>query len=434
MSVTPSDKLVMSRCRLLTREPWYGTIALGMDWIESRALDTMGVRIINGGHVQCLYSPDFVMRRTIPELCSVIMHELEHLVRLHCVRVADRHPQVWNLAADMCVNGTESSPRIEYQDDDSNRRVLPFDSEPPDPKTGKKPKCVFIPQGWANDGTSEEFYDKLLQEAKQFKKKGKGGKKGSGGSGEGEGDGDGEGDGEGGGGGGMIFGDKYGTMFDDHNVWNDTDVSADEARQVVYDMVREANEKSRGTAPGHLADAITALAKPIVRWRELLRRYIGRYVGNRRQTWARQNRRRQSFGNPGHTLHAAAKVCCIIDTSGSIGKSELEQFFAEIDMIAHKSKVSILQWDYAFQGYNGNYRRSDWRKFIIKGRGGTDMAAPIEWLIENRLVPDLTVMLTDGYCNWADDKQFPLITCITSAQDQVKPCPWGHVVWLGRNN
>lgn len=119
----------------------------------------------------------------------------------------------------------------------------------------------------------------------------------------------------------------------------------------------------------------------------------------------------------------------IVDTSGSIGPRELEQFFSEIEAISSRCKTMVLQWDSAFQGYD-RYRRGDWRRFSVKGRGGTDMAAPVQWLIDNKLVSDVQVMLTDGYCNYADPNKvkFPMITVITTPESSTKDPLYGHVV------
>ena len=191
-------------------------------------------------------------------------------------------------------------------------------------------------------------------------------------------------------------------------------------------MVQNAITKNQGSIPGHLLDAVQALGKPIVRWRELLRRYLGQHVGNRRPTLARRPRRNDMFGVKGISHHAAATVNVIIDTSGSIGQHELSKFFAEIDAISSRAKTTVLQWDHSFQGYS-QYRRGNWKQFKVSGRGGTDMAAPYKWLEDNGKLADVQVMLTDGYCNWAESKGYPVITCITTDQ----PSPgWGHIVRL----
>lgn len=434
-----ADRLMNARCRLMTREPWYGTFAMSMSWIPSEMpwlpeeARTMGVRIVNGCDIQCLWYPGFVDKLTTEETFAVIQHEIEHIVRVHCIRIGHRNPQAWNVASDMSVNGPRSAPRIGYTDPATNETIIPH-----------KGQICWIPEDWPKDETAEHFYSRLEKQSGQCcgtcgrptggKGKGKGKGKGEGkGDKQQDGDGGGEGDGEAcpqcgqSGGDGYSFGGVSGKAIDNHDIWNQSDVSEDEARQIIKDVATQATEKCQGQVPGHLAEAIKALGKPVVRWRELLKHYLGKHVGNHRKTYSRRNRRRDWFGVAGISHHAAADVVVIIDTSGSIGTRELEQFFAEIDMIASRARVAVLQWDHAFQGY-AQYRRGNWKKFEVHGRGGTDMAAPIEWLVDNHLVADVQVMLTDGYANWADPKPFPYITVITTPEGTTTGPSWGHVV------
>jgi hypothetical protein len=395
-----TDRLMKARCRLMTREPWYGHIAMNMVWIASEmpwmpeSRRTMGVRIVNGGEIQCLYYPPFVDKLSIRELFAVIQHEIEHIVRCHCVRVGSRNPEAWNIAADMCVNGPKKSPRIGYQEPTTGELIVPL-----------KGNIVWIPEDWPQDGTSEDYYDRLEKQQKKNggscnncgrPKKGKGSKGGKGGKGKKD-DQSGQGSGDScptcGGdlGGDYNYGGVQGKVIDDHSVWNQTDVSPDEARQMM------------------------------------LRQYLGKHSGNQRRTYSRRNRRRQEFGTKGISRHAASDVTVIVDTSGSIGQQELKQFFAEIEAISHRSRVWLLQWDASFQGY-ARYRRGDWKKIEVKGRGGTDMAEPIEWLCQNGLVKDVQVMLTDGYCNYAEDKGFPYMCVITTPEGTTNGPDWGHTI------
>jgi predicted metal-dependent peptidase len=139
--------------------------------------------------------------------------------------------------------------------------------------------------------------------------------------------------------------------MDSHATWSQTDISEDEARQLVKDITDQATAKCQGNSPGHLTQVLKDLAKAVVHWRELLRQYIGNHVGNRRLTYSRRNRRQDTFGLPGISHHAAGRVCVIVDSSGSISDVELAQFFSEIEMISSRAKVHVLQWDYSFQGY-----------------------------------------------------------------------------------
>ena len=430
------DKLMKARCRLMTREPWYGHVAMSMTWKASQmsGMDekakTMGVRIVNGGEVQCIYYPPFVESCTVEELYGVVQHEIEHIVRLHCVRPGQhRHPLLWNYAADMCVNGPQKSPRIGYRDHSSSQLVLPLNGN-----------IIHIPPDWPQDETTEYYYEKLEAGAKQSAKgklksqqSGKGGGQGDeegdngqgeGKGGKGQGEGNGEGNGEGDGAGTGIGGE----LIDNHDIWNESDVSLDEARQVIKDIVDQATEKSQGHAPGHLASAIADLKKPVVKWHQLLQHYFGRHVGNKRVTYSRRARRRDQFGMPGISRHAAATVNVIVDTSGSVSDEELQQFFAEIESIQSRARTFVLQWDHAFQGF-APYRRGAWKRFKVCGRGGTDMAAPVKWLKDNHRIADCQIMLTDGECNYLPkgDVQFPMITVITRSNGGSEP-DYGHVI------
>ncbi len=215
-SAEQSEKLMKARCRLMTREPWYGHIAMSMVWIPSNMpwlpeqRRTMGVRIVNGGEVQCLYYPPFVESMTVKETFAVIQHEIEHIVRLHCLRVSHRDPDGWNIAADMTVNGPRNKPRIGYHESSTAEVIVPL-----------KGNIIWIPEDWPQDGTSELFYDMLEKKQKKLgptcpncgrpqPKKGKGGKgkdknpgqsgqgdKGESGQDSGDGEGDEEGQGQG---------------------------------------------------------------------------------------------------------------------------------------------------------------------------------------------------------------------------------------------
>ncbi len=379
-----------ARCRLMIKEPFYGHIAMDMTWKESN-MDwlpeykrTMGVRIRSTGEVECQYYRPFVESLNLEELYAIVQHEIEHIVRLHCVRISDRDPELWNIVADMVVNGRRSNPRIGYVDPNTRKVIIPFQDY-----------LYWIPDKWPEDGTTEQFYE-FLDKSNNKKKA-------------------------------VINDDKK--LLDDHSIWGQTEVSIDEARQIVRDIVNQAVEKSQGNIPGHLISAISQLSKPIVQWRQLLRQYCGRYCGNRRITFSRRNRRMDWFGMPGLSHHATAKANIIVDTSGST-EQYLGQFFSEIDMISSRVRAKVLQWDYEMQGYS-SYRRGDWKKFQVKGKGGTDMQAPLEWLKTNKLITDLQIMLTDGECTYlpADEVKFPIITVITSLTN---PAPdYGHVVRMG---
>ena len=385
------EKLERARCRLLLVVPFYGHAAMQMRWMASempwlpQEQRTMGVRIVEGA-VDCLYYPPFVESLSVAEVAAVVQHEVEHVVRLHCVRQVGFDHEIFNIAADMCVNGSKSLPRIGIASDESNRPVIPFRDE-----------IVWIPQYWQPDLTAEQYYDRIIAEQK-----------------------------------GPDSICRYGTTLDDHAVWDQSSADLEEARSAVRTLVAEAVARDPGSIPGHLTEAVHRLGQPMVSWVRLLRQHVGRHLGGRRRTLARASRRRQEFGVPGVSRRAGATINVVTDTSGSVSPRLLEQFFGEIDAISSRARVHVLQWDHAFQGYE-RYRRNDWRKFKIKGRGGTDMAAPFDWLVEHRKIADVQILLTDGFCNWPAPGPFPLITVIAGSGPAWSKPGWGAVIQLGAN-
>lgn len=377
------DRIMNARCRLMICEPFYGHIAMNMDWIPNEmswkqlADRTMGVRVMNGGQVQCLYYPPFVESLSIEQLYGVIQHEIEHIVRCHCVRIGNRDAMIWNIAADMSVNGKQTNPRIGYKDA-KGTLVLPLDGN-----------IVWIPVDWDADMTTEQYYDLLMSQS--------------------------------------HIDEVLGQLIDDHDIWSQSDSSVDEIRQSVKNLVADAVERSSGSVPHHLEASIAALNQPIIEWRQLLRLYLGRYVGRRRYTYSRRNRRQRIFGTKGISKHASSDMNIIVDVSGSITEAELRQFFTEIEAISHKCKIWLLLWDQQFRGYQ-QYRRGDWKSIGIKGRGGTDMIAPIEWLCDNNLIRSVQIMLTDGYCEYSDHKCFEFICVITTDDVNTRQPSWGRVV------
>lgn len=170
MSKSVSDKLSAARCRLLTCAPWYGHMSMSIIWKEDQMewipeeMRTMGVTMRKNGDIICFYYPPFVESRTLKQLYGCIQHEIEHLVRLHPIRIGTRDHMAFNIACDMVVNGKKSSPRIGYKDD--KKVILPL--EPKEKlklgsgKTREIGGLVHLPEDFVENMTAEEAYDKVM--------------------------------------------------------------------------------------------------------------------------------------------------------------------------------------------------------------------------------------------------------------------------------
>ncbi len=412
--VDVSDLLMRARCKLLTLNPWYGTMASMFRWKPVESVPTIGVRVVDGGYVDCAYNPEFCDKLSVEEMMGVVQHEIEHIVRLHCVRTGSRDPKLWNIATDMTINGKESQPHI------SN---LPNSDEC---------KGIYYPEAWpgGNAGsvglTSEEIFDRLTKTRIRHKGAAKGMASGqcpNGCSRPGDGD-------------DLISGPADATEeitvhggFDDHDVWQGSTVGEDEARQVIKDMIRQTGLKA-GNAPGHLTDAISALEDPVINWKYELRQFMGRAIGGRRSTWSRQNRKRQAFGVKGKSNHASVKLTIGVDTSGSVSDKLLRQFFTELEMMSQKFKITLVQFDHGYQCHD-IYHRGDWKTLEVKGRGGTSFIEFFKAIEEKHLVGKVNLVLTDGEACHGEERPYPVMWVIMPhrRKEDVLP-PWGHAIFI----
>ena len=284
--MTPEEKLIAARCKLLTVMPFYGHICLPIKWTKSEMSwlkekdKTMGVCVRNG-RAELIWYDKFVDQRTVSELMACIQHEIEHLMRMHCQRRSSRLSFLWQFVTDACVNGKKSAPRIGYND--VNKLVLPLGDK-------SKELLIWIPDNLPDNETAEWYYDKLLEDAD------------------------------------LIEAAKYSCkpdgMVGDHSVWNQTEMSPEDIRQIVHDLVAQAVTRAAGNVPGHVTALLKELSSPIISWQHILKRFMGQHVGNRRWTYSRRNRRLDTFGTAGISRHAAGKVLVIVDTSGSISDDD----------------------------------------------------------------------------------------------------------------
>jgi hypothetical protein len=71
-----SELLMRARCKLLTLNPWYGTMASMFRWKPYDGIKTIGVRVVDGGYVDCVYNQDFCNQMSVDEMMAVVQHEI----------------------------------------------------------------------------------------------------------------------------------------------------------------------------------------------------------------------------------------------------------------------------------------------------------------------------------------------------------------------
>lgn len=89
--------------RLRMKSPFFGTLAMFARFIAS---ETIPAAATDGRDI--FLNPRFLHSLSNPQQDGMILHELLHAALLHPLRLRERQPQLWNIAADIVVNGTIS--------------------------------------------------------------------------------------------------------------------------------------------------------------------------------------------------------------------------------------------------------------------------------------------------------------------------------------
>lgn len=371
------------------------------------------------------------------EVEAILIHEIMHLVLLTQERALD-DADVWNIASDMIINDMITKMTI-------RGRNLPLPYGAIYLSEAKK-------RGYEGPDITEDLYHWLIgkraemQKSKTCPKCGGEGKQKCetcGGTGkdkkgnscpqcEGTGkeqcdqcDGHGQENDE-------FFESIFKSNIDNHDLLRDNDNLTE---SILDDIIKCAQVKGWGEISGNGLETLKELLKPAkVNWKRELRQVLSSsvhgYGSNRSETWIRPNRRNLPL--PGNR-QLENKIYIAIDTSGSIGKDELEQFFAEIESIIRDfSKMTILQWDTEIKSVTKNYRRGKWNDVEIKGRGGTDPQCIFNWIEENKAYKYPVVILTDGYFSENfNPYRAKIIWCVT--EDRNNP-PHGRVIHININD
>ena len=209
-------------------------------------------------------------------------------------------------------------------------------------------------------------------------------------------------------------------------------------RRLVAQAVREHGaRRSRGHLPaGWQRWADQTLAGPTIPWRRVLaaavRRAIAHVAGCHDYSYSRPGRRRIPRIITPAMRRPQVTVAVVIDTSGSMGQSELKAALAEVKGVIRAAGIgsnglTVLACDAAV-GARTRVRRVDDVQLV--GGGGTDMRVGIAAAESSRPRPDVVVVLTDGCTPWPDRPgRARLVVAIVGDQSAARAVPtWATTV------
>jgi predicted metal-dependent peptidase len=350
----------------------------GKEWLSTAATDGRTI----------FFNREFFMKMSVKQVEFVIAHEILHNVFDHMHRVERRDRNIWNIAADYCVNGQLVRDKI-------------GDHNVPDIKIFHDTKHY--------GKSSEQIYDEIFNEMDEKQLA------------------------------------ALGQLLDDHIDWSEDkgdgrpSYSKDELKQ-IRDEIREATVAAAqaagaGNVPASVARMIQEFTEPKMDWREILRQQIQSTIKND-FTFMRPNRKGWHMNAvlPGQNYQETIDICIAIDMSGSISDAQAKDFLGEIKGIMDEYKdFKMKLWTFDTRVYNeadfDSYNMYDFLEYKCKGGGGTDFDANWEYMKNNDIQPKKFIMFTDGYpCGSWGDEVYCDTVFIIHGNDSIVP-PFGEYAY-----
>jgi predicted metal-dependent peptidase len=205
-------------------------------------------------------------------------------------------------------------------------------------------------------------------------------------------------------------------------------------RQVAQECVRHAREA--GNVPAGLLRWAEQTLQPAVDWRRVLaaelRRAVADTAGAVDYSYRRPSRR-ASVAAPvvlPALRRPVPEVAVVCDTSGSMTEDLLAAALAEVEGLLRSlglaRQIRVLACDTAV----GAARRvTSARQVELVGGGGTDMGAGIDAATALRPRPAVTVVLTDGFTPWPDRAPRGIRVVVALLGDEAPDGPqWARAV------
>ena len=355
------------KIRLLRKLPFYGDIVLKLGFHEKKEIPTA---CTDGKNIY--YNPKFFKKLTEGQRNYILMHEIFHVILMHPYRGKGKNPRIWNIACDMVVNCM--CDRME-----SYFKWL-----------------IKIPYERPADGIFsyvmdteivENIYSKLLKEYE----------KNNGAS--------------------KFVINLYRAIIDgrykynieveiDINKCDDLIITLDEDGETfIKEIIKEAAIKARGTEGSYFVPEqvyeLTISKK--IKWQKLLKDMLQTDVGEDvSYTTPERKYIHMELILPGHgpTEDKLEEIWAFVDSSGSVSKDEMSQFLTQLYRIANEFGciTNICYWDTEVTDTYLKIRtEKDILKCTPKHSGGTDINCVYNWIRDNKVKPDVMIILTDGY-------------------------------------
>ena len=334
--------------------------------------DDLPTAATNGRDV--IYNPNFIKTLDDKELNYVVLHEALHKAYQHMnlwKKLHKENPMLANMAADYVVN-------YAIHEADEHGEIT------------KRPDSALFDLAYKGM-TTKQIFDMLKTEYEQ-----------NGGNG--------------------------GEAGHDTHDWEGAESLSDEEKKEVAKQIDQAlrqGEIIRGKMQGNKNRSINEILEPKVNWREQLRDFVTATCKNKDKTsWKRPHKRfiGHDIYMPSMIGESIGQIVVGIDTSGSIGDKELNEFLTEVVAICDEvspSSIELLYWDTHVAGHE-TYNQGDYHALVQTtkpaGGGGTHVGCVNQYIKDKRIQPEAIIILTDGYVedDFGGNWDYPTLWAITT--------------------
>lgn len=360
---TQVSKIDKAKAQIVLDHPFFASILLKKQLKADSSIPTLCVDA--RGNIS--YNEKFIDGLTVPQVVWALCHEIGHVIGQHAVRRKHRDAFKWNYAGDAWINDMLDDAGV-----------------------GQRIDGTVNIQG-SKDKTTETIYDTLPDQPK-------------GKNGQGDGDGD-------------QWDNGLGHDIKDEDL-TESEIKEIEANAKVEIAQAAQAAKARGKLSGKLAEIVADIINVKTPWYEILERYMTSKT-QQDYTWTRPNRRfigldlyLPSMG----TEPSMGEVVLQIDISGSVSKREIDYYNGHVSRImktCNPSKVHVIYTDTAVQ-HHEVFDQGQEVKLSFYSGGGTHMPAGFDYCAEHGIEPEVFVCLTDGYTDFGEQPNYPVVWCISS--------------------
>jgi predicted metal-dependent peptidase len=217
--------------------------------------------------------------------------------------------------------------------------------------------------------------------------------------------------------------------FDDHD-WEGAQEATPEEKEAQGKEIESALRQGSilvGKMGGNVSRSISEMLVPKIDWKEALREFVKSATqGKDKSTWRRLHKRyiASDLIMPSSYSESVGNIVIGIDTSGSIGSEELNQFLSEVKSICEEvspEAIDLLYWDTRVasrETYMNNQLASLTEDTKPAGGGGTDPTCLPKFMKKHDIKGECLLILTDGYVghqnpsDYASLGSMPVLWCV----------------------